>query len=95
MKIISNLVGEVYSQQIDPQEKTDVQRAWLYSQDPGVTAVNNGQAGKIQVQPYDNTLSLPLGDGAWSQQPRSDQDGFYRKKRTDVTIIKNDFITRK
>ena len=28
-KIISNLVGEVYSTSADPQEKTDVQRTWL------------------------------------------------------------------
>lgn len=28
-KIISNLVGEVYSNKHDPQEKTDVQRSWL------------------------------------------------------------------
>ena len=42
IKKISNLVGEVYSKNFDPQEQTDVQRAWLYQQDPGVTAVNRG-----------------------------------------------------
>lgn len=28
LKRISNLVGEVYSKEQDPQEQTDVQRAW-------------------------------------------------------------------
>jgi len=39
---ISNLVGEVYSKKYDPQEQTDVQRSWLYNQDPAVRAVNAG-----------------------------------------------------
>jgi hypothetical protein len=39
-----------------------------------------------QIQPYDNALSLPLGDGIWSQKPKSDQPGFYRRIRSDVTI---------
>lgn len=30
IKPISNLIGEVYSKKFDPQEQTDVQRAWLY-----------------------------------------------------------------
>ena len=46
IKKISNLVGEVYSKSFDPQSQTDVQRSWLYQQDPGVTAVNQGKAGK-------------------------------------------------
>ena len=29
-KMISNLTGEVYSKSFDPQEQTDVQRAWMY-----------------------------------------------------------------
>ena len=95
MKLISNLVGEVYSKNFDPQEQTDVQRAWLYSEDPGVKAVNEGKAGKTQMQPYDNALSLPLGDGVWNVQPKSDEVGYYRKRRTDVTIQKNDIITRR
>lgn len=95
VKLISNLVGEVYSKKFDPQEQTDVQRAWLYNEDPGVKAVNEGVAGKTQIQPWDNALSLPLGEGTWSVHPKSDQIGFYRKRRTDVTIQKNDIITRK
>ena len=62
-KIISNLVGEVYSTDHDPQEKTDVQRSWLYSKDPAVNAVNQGQARKDQTFFYDNANSLPLGEG--------------------------------
>ena len=46
---LSNLVGEVYSKNQDPQEKTDVQRSWLYQQDPAVRAVNEGKAGKNQM----------------------------------------------
>ena len=46
---ISNLVGEVYSKAYDPQEQTDVQRSWLYQQDPGVRAVNEGKAGINQM----------------------------------------------
>ena len=49
IKKISNLVGEVYSKEYDPQEQTDVQRSWLYQQDPGVRAVNDGIAGKTQM----------------------------------------------
>lgn len=95
VKLISNLVGEVYSKKFDPQEQTDVQRAWLYNEDAGVKAVNDGVAGKTQMQPFDNALSLPLGDGVWNVHPKSDEIGFYRKRRTDVTIQKNDIITRK
>lgn len=38
MKCISGLTGEVYKV-CDPQEATDVQRSWLYSFDPAVTAL--------------------------------------------------------
>lgn len=34
-----------------------------------------------QVQPYDNQLSLPLGDGVWALKPKSDQPGFFRRIR--------------
>jgi hypothetical protein len=46
-----------------------------------VKAVNEGMGGKNQMQPFDNALSLPLGDGMWSVQPKSDQPGFYRRVR--------------
>ncbi len=46
VKTISNLCGEVYNQASDPQEKTDIQRTWMYHEDPGVSAVNQGKSGK-------------------------------------------------
>ena len=58
----------------------------MYHHDPGVTAVNSGKSGKPQVAPFDNANSLPLGDGMWTQHPKSDQIGFYRRVRQDVTI---------
>ena len=81
VKLISNLTGEVYSKKFDPQEQTDVQRAWLYSEDPGVRAVNEGMGGRSQMQPYDNQNSLPLGEGMWSIHSKSDEPGFYRRVR--------------
>jgi len=65
-------VGEVYSKAYDPQEQTDVQRSWLYQQDPGVRAVNEGKAGKAQMQMFDNALSLPLGEGIHATKTFSD-----------------------
>ena len=52
----------------DPQESTDVQRAWLYTKDPAVTAVNekNNNMNASQVQSFDNQTSLALGDGVWT-----------------------------
>ena len=92
---ISNLVGEVYSKAYDPQEQTDVQRSWLYQQDPGVRAVNNGQAGAPQMQFYDNANSLPLGEGIHATKKFDDSVGAFRRIRQDVTITKNETITRK
>lgn len=93
LKKISNLVGEVYSKSFDPQEQTDVQRAWLYQQDPGVTAVNKGLTGKNQVFFYDNACSLPLGEGIHATKKFTDEVGAFRKIRTDVTLSKQHFIT--
>lgn len=45
IKLISNLTGEVYSNSHDPQEKTDIQRSWLYAKDPAVTALNQRPMG--------------------------------------------------
>lgn len=53
------------------------------------------QKGKEdQTLKEDNELSLPLGDGERAHFPLSDEIGFYRHKR-DITIIKNQVITRK
>ena len=92
---ISNLVGEVYSKAYDPQEQTDVQRSWLYQQDPGVRAVNDGKAGKPQMQMFDNALSLPMGEGIHATKNFSDEVGAFRRIRQDVTLTKNETITRK
>ena len=92
---ISNLVGEVYSKRYDPQEQTDVQRSWLYQKDPGVRAVNDGKAGAAQMQFYDNANSLPLGEGIHATKKFDDSVGAFRRIRQDVTITKNETITRK
>ena len=92
MKCISGLTGEVYKV-ADPQESTDVQRSWLYSKDPSITAMQKGKVD--QTQKVDNELSLPLGEGFRSTQVLSDQPGFYRRKRTSITMQKNQIITRK
>ena len=100
VKTTSCLTGEFYSHDVfdrtvrDPQENTDVQRSWLYSKDAAVTAVQGERRGS-QRPTSDNELSLPLGDGAWAAKPKSDQPGFFRHIRTDVTTVKNKPITRK
>ena len=96
IKKISNLVGEVYSKSYDPQEQTDVQRSWLYQQDPGVRAVNDGIAGKTQMQMYDNANSLCLGEGIHATKKFTDEVGAFRRIRSDVTYGQaNKVITRK
>ena len=92
---ISNLVGEVYSKNQDPQEKTDVQRSWLYQQDPGVRAVNEGKAGKNQMQFFDNANSLCMGEGIHATKNFDNSVGAYRRIKQDVTMTKNETITRK
>jgi hypothetical protein len=93
LRKISNLVGEVYSKAFDPQEQTDVQRSWLYQQDPGVTAVNRGQTGKNQTFFYDNANSICLGEGYHATMRFSDEPGAFRRIRQDVTLQKPNFIT--
>lgn len=72
-----------------------MQRSWLYQQDPGVRAVNDGKAGKAQMQFYDNANSLPLGEGIHATKVFSDEPGAFRRIRQDVTLTKNETITRK
>lgn len=86
------MTGEVFKLD-DPQESTDVQRSWLYSKDPSVQAAKKGKTD--QRLAHDNELSLPLGDGARSEYVFSDKPGAYRHMRTEITIIKNQPITRK
>ena len=72
-----------------------MQRSWLYQQDPGVRAVNDGKAGKAQMQFYDNANSLPLGEGIHATKVFSDEPGAFRRIRQDVTLTKYETITRK
>lgn len=74
-------MGEVYSKSFDPQEQTDVQRAWLYQQDPGVNAVNKGLTGKNQTFFYDNANSLCLGEGIHATKKFTDEVGAFRHIR--------------
>lgn len=64
IKSISNLVGEVYNKNKDPQDRTDVQRSWLPTSDPCLVRVksNLGRAPS-QINFFDNGTSLPLGEG--------------------------------
>ena len=92
VKCISGLTGEVYNTG-DAQEMTDVQRAWLYSKDPSVFAMQKGKTD--QRLKVDNALSLPLGKGEREHFELSDQPGYYRRKRCEITNIKNNVITKK
>ena len=67
----------------DPQENIHIQRTWLYGKDNSIEAVKaQGPDGKTsQLLPYDNALSLPLGEGNWANKPKSDQPGFFRHIR--------------
>lgn len=48
----------------DLQERTDIQRSWMYKQDEGVEAAAQGFGGpKVEIPKEDNALSLPLGEG--------------------------------
>ena len=85
IKKISNLVGEIYGKDFDPQEQTNVQRSWLYQQDPAVKAVDDGVARKNQLNMYDNALSLPLGEGVHATKKFDDSVGAFRRIRSDVT----------
>ena len=72
-----------------------MQRSWLYQQDPGVRAVNDGIAGKSQLNMFDNANSLPLGEGIHATKKFDDSVGAFRRIRSDVTSIPNNTITRK
>ena len=89
---MSGLTGEIYKLD-DPKESTDVQRAWLYPKDASLVAAAKGKTD--QTLKMDNELSLPLGDGERAGKAISGESGFYRHKRTAITIQKNNIITRK
>jgi hypothetical protein len=92
VKCMSGLTGEIYKLE-DPKESTDVQRAWLYPKDASLIAAAKGKTD--QTLKVDNELSLPLGDGERATKVISGEPGYYRHKRCDITIQKNNIITRK
>jgi len=69
----------MYTNDHDPQEHTEIQRAWMYNRDPQLKVINARPEGphgpprdlKLAMQPYDNANSLPIGEGAWALQPKS------------------------
>jgi hypothetical protein len=68
VKTLSNLTGEIYNANYDPQGQTDVQRSWLYQQDPSLRAANAGYSSKDQMAMFDNANSLPMGEGVWASR---------------------------
>jgi len=47
------------------------------------------------MQFFDNANSLPLGEGYHGTMEFNDTVGAYRRIRQDVTMTKNELITRK
>lgn len=93
MLCTSGLTGEVFRER-DPQESTDVQRAWLYQKDASIAAYRKGKTN--QRPEKDNETSLAIGDGDRAANfVLSDEPGFYRHKRTAITNIKNKVFTQK
>ena len=92
VKCMSGLTGEIFKQG-DPKEQTEIQRAWLYPKDASLVAMQKGKTDQTLKQ--DNELSLPLGDGERAGYKFSSEPGYYRHKRCDITIQKNNIITRK
>lgn len=84
LKTLSNLTGEIYNEKYDPQGQTDVQRSWLYQEDPSLRAARVGQ--KDQVSMLDNANSLCMGDGVWNLREFSNANGAGRHMRQDVTL---------
>ena len=94
-RVISNMTGEIFDKEHDPQSKTDVQRSWLYQQDPAVGVINQGNARMKQENMFDNANSLPMGSGMASHDLFKDGIGAYGKKKTDITPNHNLVFTRK
>lgn len=95
LRVISNMTGEIFDKNHDPQSKTDVQRTWLYQQDPAVGVINQGDARAKQVNMYDNATSLPMGDGMCKYDTFKEGTGAYGKRLSDITPNHNPIITRK
>jgi len=72
-----------------------VQRSWLYQTDPGVNAVNNGQAGKNQLNMFDNANSLCLGEGIHATKVFDDSNGAFRHMRSDITAQQKNIVLKR
>lgn len=57
------LAGEVYKPDVDPSERTQVQRSWLYETDAALRNVAKYGGRKAPPGLKDNYMSLPLGEG--------------------------------
>ena len=85
LKKISGLTSEVFNNEADPQEHTEVQRTWIYRKDNAVEAVKQDVHKTSQIAEYDNANSLCLGKGEHYYHKKSTEPGAYRKLRTDIT----------
>lgn len=94
VKINAGLIGECYKKgktvkllDADLQERTEIQRSWMYKPDEAVEAAARGLGGpKIDISKQDNALSLPLGEGAHKQELVINKVGAYKRLRTDITM---------
>jgi hypothetical protein len=57
--------------------------------------MSNYRANNSQALPYDIATSLPLGEGEQSLKSKYHEPGAFRKIRSDITMIRNNPITKK
>jgi len=57
--------------------------------------MTNYRANNSQVLPHDISTSLAMGEGVYSLKGQSKEPGAYRKIRSDVTMSRNNPITKK
>ena len=69
----SGATGEVYKQSSDPQRSTDAQRAWMYTADPMIAAMNKKKVASDGAAPIEEQASA-------SPVARD-----YRRKTTSIT----------
>mmetsp|Transcript_12980 Transcript_12980/g.29311 ORF Transcript_12980/g.29311 Transcript_12980/m.29311 type:complete len:208 (+) Transcript_12980:315-938(+) len=84
----SALVGETFKPDSDPADNTFVQRSWMYTADPALTALTRrAKSARPSVPTKNNELSLPLGEGAhkamMSQTPRGTKSF---RVTTEITV---------
>lgn len=86
IKISTELISELYNNGQEPKYNTEIQRCWIRTSDPGVTAIrtypgDNLRGNKQQLE--DNELSLPMKDGFNELKKKLSGDLKYR--RSDIT----------